>query len=160
MVPPPAPRPFPVGDETSALALLATDEAALIEEIGRREGILGVSPEAGAGFVLEASSFGAAGFSPRFREPGFKVVARLERELYGLLCGTKTEAPEERARLRESLGLSEAAMLGGISSALVGPGGAPFLAPLVAAAVVRRGVNPAWEETCKIWSARLEGDGE
>ncbi|REF73516.1 hypothetical protein [Paracoccus versutus] len=60
-----------------------------------------------------------------------------------------------RDALRDTLNLSETALTGTLSAALIGIGCPPFLAPLIAAIVVRRGINPAYQETCRIWDESL-----
>lgn len=145
--------PQPRIGEIEAAALIAAEEAALLEEIGRREAILSVSPDAAAEFSAESPISDGL---PRFRDRGLAVVDRLERELFALLCGTDAEDRQERETLRAALGLSEAAAIGAVATALIGLECPPFIAPLAAAAVVKRGIDPAWDETCAFWRLRLE----
>jgi len=77
------------------------------------------------------------------------------RELYDLLCGSDPESVEQRDQLKEALKLSDAALIGAITAALIAVGCPPFLAPLVATVIMKKGINPVWEETCAHWSARL-----
>jgi hypothetical protein len=148
-------RPLPVADAEAVMALLAVESEALVAEIGRRSAILEFSPDAAASYSLELPTATTEGFGSSFMELGARLVDRLHRELYGLLCGDGGEASEERDKLKDALKLSQAAMIGGISAALIAIGTPPFIAPLVAAVIVKSGIDPTWEVTCKFWGEKL-----
>lgn len=147
---PVADHPLTVSSVNEVYALLATDMDRLVSEIGRRSAILELSPEAGAMLQLEIAQ-SEEGFIDSFRELGQKVLDRWQRELYRLMCGDGGTASAERDKLRSALGLEQAAMVGGISAALMAIAVPPFIAPLLAAIIVKNGINPAWEVTCEVW---------
>lgn len=155
---PVADRDLPAGEPEAAGILLDADEAALVEEIGRRQALLGISPEAGDTIALDLPVAGPESVRLPFRELGQSVVARLEHELYALVC--TSDGATEREALRAALNLPQAGLVGVLSTALMGLGCPPFLAPLVAAVIVKRGIAPAWEETCRIWGERLGDPAE
>ncbi len=148
-------RPLPVGDAAAVEALLAVETDALVAEIGRRQAILEFSPDAGGTMSLEMPVAGTESFLGDFAELGKRLVDRLHRELFAVLCRDQGVAKEERDRLRNALKLSEAGMIGAISVALMSLGTPPFVAPLVAAVIVKSGINPAWEVTCQFWGEKL-----
>ncbi|MGP3697580.1 hypothetical protein [Rhodobacter sp. NSM] len=155
---PMAERALPGGEPGAAAALLDAGEEALVAEIGRRQALLEIDPAAGDTIALELPVAVTETVQFPFRELGLGVVARLERELHRLMC---TEAGEgDREALRSALNLPGAGLVGVMSAALVGIGCPPFLAPLVATVIVKRGVAPAWEETCRIWGERLDAAPE
>ena len=157
----PEPRPLPFADEEAVLGVLALDEDTLLSEIGRREALLEMTPDLAESMTLAVHPEGTEAVHGSFLELGRKVVQRLNRELYRVLCGDDPAAQAERERLKQSLKLSEAAMIGGIATALMAIGTPPFVAPLAATVIVRSGINPVWEETCKFWGEKLgEGGGE
>jgi hypothetical protein len=139
--------------------LLNTDEALLLDEIGRRQELLAIRPEAADGIELEFAARGTAedleGFGAMFHDLGLAIVARMERELYGLLCGQDAANAELRDELRASLNLSQPTVVGVLTAGLIAIGCPAFVAPFVATVVVKKGIAPALEETCKLWSVRL-----
>jgi lysophospholipase L1-like esterase len=150
------PRPLQIGDRESVAALLSRDDEALLAEIGRRSSILEFSPDAAAGMSLEISVGGSEeSILPAFKEAGARILDRWQRELYKLLCGDGGAAKDERDKLRSALRLQETALIGAITAALMAIGTPPFIAPLIAAIIVKSGINPAWEEACKIWGEKL-----
>lgn len=153
--PAPEPRPLPVADEEAVLGVLAMDDATLLTEIGRREALLAVTPDIAESMTLAMSPGGTEAVHVSFIDTGRRLVERANRDLHRLLCGSEDSASAERERLRQALKLSDAAMVGEIAEALIAIGTPPFVAPLVAAVIVKSGVKPAWEETCALWGARL-----
>ena len=148
-------RALPVADAEALMALLSADEEALIVEIGRREAILSISPDAAGTMTLDLSGAGTEGIFASFHELGVKLVARMSNEIYDLLCGSAEELVAEREKLKNAFNLSEAAMIGALTTAMMGLGCPPFVAPLVAAVIVKNGINPAWEVTCEFWAVKL-----
>lgn len=151
-------RALPAGEPEAAAVLLDAGEEALIEEIGRRQALLGITPDARDTMALDLPVAGPEAVRLPFRDLGRNVVARLERELYTLVC--TADGAAEREALRASLSLPQSGLVGVLTTALIGVGCPPFLAPLVAAVIVKRGIAPAWEETCRIWSDRLDASPE
>jgi lysophospholipase L1-like esterase len=145
----------PVSNVNEVNALLATDSDRLVSEIGRRSAIMELSPDAAGELQLEIPQF-EEGFVDTFRELGQKVLDRWQRELYRLMCGDGGAATEERDKLRSALGLEQAAMVGAISAALMAIAVPPLIAPLLAAIIVKNGINPAWEVTCEVWGKKFQ----
>lgn len=141
------------------MVLLNTDEAVLLDEIGRRYELLAIRPEAADGIELEFAARGTPddveGAVAMFHDLGVAIVTRLERELYGLLCGRDAKNAELRDDLKKSLNLSEPAVVGVLTAGLIAIGCPAFVAPFVATVVVKKGIAPALDETCKIWRGRL-----
>jgi hypothetical protein len=151
-----ASRPLQVGDRESVAALLSFDAEALLAEVGRRSTIIELSADAKTGMSLEIAAGGSEeSILPAFKEMGTRILDRWERELYRLLCGDGGGAKDERDKLRSALRLQETALIGGITTALIAIGCPPFIAPLIAAIIVKSGINPAWEEACRIWGEKL-----
>ena len=148
-------RALPFADNAALEALLAADEDTLIAELGRREAILSISPEAAGTMSLDLAGPRTEVIFSSFRELGVKLLARMQNELHDLLCGAATGVEGERQKLEQALGLTEAAMIGALTTTLMAISCPPFLAPLVAAVIVKKGINPSWEETCKFWGANL-----
>ncbi|MBY5482241.1 hypothetical protein HFO84_33710 [Rhizobium leguminosarum] len=153
-----ASRPLPVADVGAVEALLVADEATLIAEIGRRSEILQYAPDADKCYSLQLpAGSGEESVASFFSEVGTKVFDRWHRELYKLLCGDGGDAAGERDKLRSALKLEQAALIGAISTALIAIAVPVFIAPLVAAVIVKSGINPAWEVTCKVWGEKMDG---
>ncbi|MES0133612.1 hypothetical protein NKJ88_01425 [Mesorhizobium sp. M0016] len=153
-----ASRPLPVGDVAAVEALLSADEATLIAEIGRRSEILRYAPDAADSYTLGLTAGSVEeSFASFFSEVGAKVFDRWHHELYKLLCGDGGDSATERDKLRSALKLEQAALIGAISTALIAISVPVFIAPLVAAVIVKSGISPAWEVTCKVWGEKLDG---
>jgi len=148
-------RPLPVADREAVLNLLAADEVTLLAEIGRRSTVLEHSPDAASGLTLELPTGGIEGLQPPFMQLGARIFNRLHRELYQLLCSNGGNASAERDKLRSALKLEQAAMIGGITTVLMGLSVPALVAPLVAAMIVKSGIEPIWQETCKLWEEKL-----
>lgn len=154
-MPRPAPeaRPLPVADEAAVLGVLAMDEATLLAEIGRREALLELTPDAAESVTLSIHAEGTEAVHSSFLDLGGNVVERLHRALHRTLCGAGDGAGREK--VLEGLGMSEAALTGALTDVLIAAGAPPFLAPLVATVIVKRGVGPTLNETCRLWGERL-----
>jgi lysophospholipase L1-like esterase len=148
-------RPLPVADAEAVDALLATDDDVLLAEIGRRAAIIELAPDAASGLVLELPQRLTEGIATSFLERGTALVDDLHRRLYTLLCGDASATAADRNRLRQSLGLDNGTLVGALTGALVVLGAPALLAPLVAALLVNRGIDPAWETTCRLWADAL-----
>ena len=125
--------------------LLDTDEAVLLEGIGQFQA-------ASRDGALEAEAEGPAG---DLRELGSRVLARFHRQLYDLLCGDGSEADQDRQALRSALALDKVTVVGAMTAALIAVGCPPPAAPLIAAVLVKQGIDPVWQETCSWWGAKL-----
>ncbi|MRX51194.1 hypothetical protein GI374_12185 [Paracoccus sp. S-4012] len=152
---PPESRPLPVADEEAVLGVMAMDEETLLAEMGRRQALLELTPDIAESMTLAMPPEGTESVQGAFLDLGRRVAERLNRELYHLLCGDDDTAKVEREKLRQTLKLSDAALIGGIATTLMAIGTPPFLAPLAATVIVRSGIKPAWEETCRFWGERF-----
>lgn len=150
-----APRPLPVADSEAVLNLLAASDLSLLAEIGRRSTVLDHLPDAAFELTLELPAGGTEGLPLPFVELGTRVANRLHRELYQLLCGDGGTASAERDKLRSALKLEQAAMIGAITTALMTLSVPVMIAPLAAALIVKSGIEPTWEETCRLWGEKL-----
>lgn len=159
IVPPAVDRPLQIADRTAVEALLATSDERLLEELGRREIVIDLDPLAAASMSLELTQSGVESMGQSLRKLGARILSQYQRRLYDLLCGDGNDDVASRDALRDALNLSETALTGTLSVALIGIGCPPFLAPLIAAIVVRRGINPAYQETCRIWGESLAEAG-
>lgn len=155
----PEARPLPVADEEAVLGILALDDTTLLTEIGRRQALLEMTPDISESISLAVHPEGTEAVHASFLDLGRRLVDRLNRELYRVLCGEEEGDRAEREKLKASLRLSEAAMIGGIATTLMAIGTPPFVAPLAATVIVKSGVQPAWEETCRFWGERLGAPG-
>lgn len=151
----PVPRPLPFADKEAVLGVLAMDETALFIEIGRRQALLEVTPGLSDSLSLAVQPEETEAILGPFLDLGKQLAERLNHELYRVLCGTDDAATGERDKLKQALKLSEADMIGAISTALIAIGAPPFIAPLVATVIVKSGVRPAWQETCRFWGERF-----
>ncbi|CDZ68157.1 Hypothetical protein NGAL_HAMBI2605_64410 [Neorhizobium galegae bv. orientalis] len=150
-----AQRPLPVADREAVLNLLVAPEMTLLAEIGRRSTVIDHSPDAAFDMTLELPTSGTEGLPLPFVELGKRIFDRLHRELYQLLCGDGGSASAERDKLRSALKLEQAALIGAITTALMALSVPALIAPLAAALIVKSGVEPVWQETCKLWGETL-----
>ncbi|MCQ0970223.1 hypothetical protein MLD63_07290 [Paracoccus sp. TK19116] len=160
IVPKPVERPLDVADTEAVSRLLDTSEDRLLDELGRRQTILELDPGAADTLSLELTTGGVEGVGDVFRKLGGRVLARQQRELYALLCGDDPATKGEREKLRGALNLSDTALTGALAAAMIAVGCPPFVAPLIAAVIVRRGIYPAYEETCRLWGESIAADDQ
>lgn len=132
-------------------------DAQLHAEIGRRIQLMhgGAVDEAAIELegVLVTTEEGL--FQPLFLI-GRRVVQRLSRELYDIVCGSDPQDAADRERLKEALRLDSASIVAALTAMLVGIGVSGVVAPLVAALIYRAGIEPTIGELCAIWKDNLE----
>jgi len=122
------------GDKTEGDAWL---ESLLVERLGA---------DAPSDHVLVSLSPGDP------RQLARRIVNRLQREVFALLCGT---APQDVAD-RAALGLDGAPVVAAVTIALTaGLGVAAAVAAVVAALILRRIVQPTLSELCSHWREQL-----
>ncbi|MBJ3778436.1 hypothetical protein [Acuticoccus mangrovi] len=142
---------------SDAMAFADHDEAVLIAELGRRVKLMGGSPEIAGLMNVEVTITEDEGLFDPFYQIGRRILRRLHRELHDLMCGTGEDDVADRKKLADAFGLGEAAVTAAIASVLVGSlGVAPYVAPVVAAILYKRGVKPTIAEVCVIWGEALE----
>lgn len=118
----------------------------LMAELGRQAA---ASAPGGMAVSVAESEAGARGL-------GARILARLEREAHGLLCGKSQQDKDDRT----ALGLTSDAAITAITTALTaGLSVGPQAAAIAAALIVRKLAAPTVEEACAVWSERLDTAG-
>ena len=145
-----------IGDDAGSTGG-ASDED-LFAELGMRAQMIQAYPDRAGDLSISSADFPAAeGLRSGFAELGRRIFARLEREFHALLCGSQTSDTSDRAKLRDAFGLGADAVTAAIVGVLTGGLGiAPAIAAVVAALLVRRVLQPTYQETCALWSTRFE----
>lgn len=137
--------------QIAAAAGGATQEQWLLNELGRETARQAQTVD-GPVASLAPQAAASEGITDTFRELGGRVLARLERELHGLLCGTD---PRDVAD-RETLGLSQMTVSAALATALTaGLGVGPQVAAIAAAIIISRLAAPALDEVCRYWAEHL-----
>jgi hypothetical protein len=142
--------------EQAAHLLLQSPEAKLYEELGIRAKALGADfTLAGSLTPQVAYEQSTMGLKDDVRDFGKRLFERLQKELYGLVCGSLEKDTADRAKLLDAIGVSEVAFASALTGFIVlHLGIAPALAPILAAIVVKRFFRPAYEEFCQTWKSR------
>jgi len=141
----------------AALALRAHSDQALEILLAKRD----------LAIKAEPSLADDLGLDPKYAEPtmgvqelqalGRRIVARWNKELYGVVCAGGTAFGKDRAALINALNLGEAAVIGAVASALLSLGVVAALAAALAPILVRRFIWPAKEELCTAWGEAIKG---
>jgi hypothetical protein len=114
----------------------------LMAELGRQAA---AGAPGGMAVSVAESEAGARGL-------GARILARLEREAHGLICGQSEQDKNDRA----ALGLSSDVAITAVTTALTaGLSVGPQAAAIAAALIVRKLAAPTVEEACAVWSERL-----
>lgn len=132
----------------------AHSDAVLHAEIGRRIQMMRTDPEAAARVDEIGVAIEEGLFQPLFLT-GRRVVDRLGREVFDIVCGAGPDDAADRERLQQALRLDTASVIGALTSILVGIGVSTAVAPLVAVAVWRLGIGPTVGELCELWGDAL-----
>ncbi|MCQ0988809.1 GDSL-type esterase/lipase family protein [Jiella marina] len=152
----------PVGD--AVLALAATyDEMVLCRELGRQMTLAGVGRAASPpGAALDMPAGSIDGASDALYLLGRRVLARMHREVYRLLCGNDRVDQDDRTALRHAFGLGQGALAASLAGLLAGSGfGLPAAAAtIVASILVRRFAQSGWAEICLAWGEQLAPVGD
>jgi lysophospholipase L1-like esterase len=152
----------PSADAEAVLQLASLhDDAVLYREIGRR---MTLASLAGPGIEQSATAVPASsleGALDDFFLLGRRIVARLHRELFGLLCGASEADKADRTALREAIGVGEAALAAYLVGLLTGGAFAlpAVVAAPVAALLMRRFFAATWEETCTLCGEKIGAAG-
>lgn len=138
-------------------ALLEADEVELLEKAGIRVKAIERDPGVASSFDPEVIYAEAQmGALDDVRALGRRIFKRWNREAYTLMCGADPDDADSRKQLRAALGLGDVAVAAALTSVLVSLGLAPALGTVVAALVVKRFFNPAYEEFCGSWKESLD----
>ncbi|MEL6768072.1 MAG: SGNH/GDSL hydrolase family protein [Pseudomonadota bacterium] len=152
-----APQLFAEGGVSAAAAaaerMAATmSDDMLVAEIGRRATLTSVDPSRAVALEASVSEAALEGVGDFFHRIGKRLLKRLHRELYQLLCGDGDEDKEDRKALGDALNLGPAAVAAALVQLLtVSFGLAPAVATVVAAVLMKRVLGPTIEETCAVW---------
>lgn len=123
----------------------------LLNELGK-EASRQAAPLGGTMMALGEKAATTQGISDAFVNVGERVLRRLEREAYKLICGDTQQDIDDR----EALGLTGDVLIGVLTTALTaGLSVGPQVAAVVAAIIVRRLAHPTMNELCQVWSERL-----
>ncbi|MEO0429343.1 MAG: SGNH/GDSL hydrolase family protein [Pseudomonadota bacterium] len=127
-------------------------EDLLVAEIGRRATLTSVDPSRAVAMEANVSEAALEGVGDFFHRIGRRLLKRLHRELFQLLCGEGEEDKKDRKKLSDALNLGPTAVAGALVQLLtVSFGLAPAVATVVAAVLMKRVLGPTLEDTCNVW---------
>ncbi len=147
-----------------AQELLFLDETLLMAELDQRLELIDHDPNAAdlpSSPLLVLSSGLESGRLPKPSATALRLLQRWEVEFYDLICGDCEADRALRDKLREAIGVDTKALIGLISGWLAtGPlGVSALLAGILAAIMVKRLGNAAYEVVCETWKERLSDVG-
>jgi hypothetical protein len=144
-------------NDTEIKLLLQSDVDQLLEQLGMRTAVVTSHLEKSGELnpKITSSDVTAMGIKDDLRELGEKILKRWERSAFDIMCGSDANDLKARNEIKGAIGLGEAAVIGVLSTGLIGIGLMPALAPVVAAIVVKKFFNPAYEVFCETWKKRL-----
>ncbi len=135
---------------------LSADEGELLEILGSRLMAIDMEPSLAGSYDPILPYAQPESFRETSQELGQRLVLRLSKELYQLLCGQNQDDVGDRQKIADALGLGEATIAATLASVLIsGFGVAPAIATLVSVIVVKRIWAPTLEEACKLWEEKL-----
>jgi hypothetical protein len=143
--------------DTVVQGLLDSDEDQLLAQLGMRSlAALGDLSQS----ALYAPDLGGVapdkmGAQDELKKLGKRILKRWNQSAYQLVCGDEPDDAKTRKEVQSALGLGKAAAAGVITSALIGVGLMPALAPVVAAIVINKFFDPAYGEFCAYWKENL-----
>ena len=124
----------------------------LIEEIGRAAN---PEPTCLVGRVRLPEPLGIAP-SEDPSQVGVRVLHRIERELYQVLCASDAKHQEERNSIRSAIGLGDAELTAALVIVLTSVFAVSNYVSVVAAAfIVKYVLRPAKDEFCDTWLRRI-----
>jgi len=138
--------------------LLRSDPEQLFEELGLRSSAIGRNVAVSAAFApaFTAEDIKEMGDLAEARKLGQRIFRRWNREAYHLFCGNDPEDDKDRRALREAFGIGGLAVATTLSGLLVTSFGvSPAIAAVLAALVVKRFFQGAYQETCDFWKEKL-----
>lgn len=143
--------------EREIALLQQSNEEQLLETLGLRAAIvtdnLSLSAETSPKIVAETLT--AMGIQDDFKDLGRRILRRWERTAFELVCGKDPEDAKSRTELRNALGAGEAAAIGVLTAVLISAGLMAALAPVVAAILVKKFFNSAYDVFCQYWQEKL-----
>jgi hypothetical protein len=143
--------------EPALEALLDYNEDRLFSELGMRLKAVQKDPANSSQFDLAPDkSIEALGLAEDIRAFGRKYFARVNAQVYSLVCGSDADETEERNKLMEAFGVGADAVGPALAALLVAQLGlAPAIAAVVAALAIRLFFKPAHEAMCETWKEKL-----
>lgn len=144
-------------EENEIKLLLQSNEDQLLEQLGLKAAVVTRRLEQSSELYpkIVASDVTAMGIKDDLKLLGRQILKRWERSAYDIVCGGMPEDDKARSELKNALGLGEAAAIGALSTALIGVGLMPALAPVLAAILVKKFFNPAYGTFCDYWKSKL-----
>jgi hypothetical protein len=140
----------------SAKRLSAKDENSLELLLGMRAKAVEEDPalEDNPDFepIYEGTTMGAV---DDIKALGRRILRRWNKELNGVVCGSKTEDKTSRQAILDSLNLGEAAVIAAVASALLSLGVVAAFAAALAPLIVKRFIWPAKDELCDAWGEKI-----
>lgn len=137
--------------------LLQSEEDQLLEQLGMRAAVAtrDFKKSAELNPTIVADDVIAMGIKDDLKDLGKRILRRWERSGYELLCGGKPDDAKTRNEFKNALGMGEVAAITAITTALIGIGLMPALAPILAAILVKKFFKPAYGEFCAFWKTKL-----
>lgn len=147
-----------------AQELMPLDENLLLAELDQRLELIDHDPNAAdlpSSPLLVLSAGLETGRLPKPSATALRLLQHWEVELYDLICGDGEADKALRDKLREAIGVDTKTLIGLISGWLAtGPlGVSALLAGILAAILVKRLGNAAYEVVCEAWKERLSNVG-
>jgi len=137
--------------------LLQSDEDQLYEELAIRNKAILKDPSLAGSFSPEAS-YDAALVGPMddLRKFGRIFFSRLNRDCYGLVCGSEQVNTQEREKVVKAFGLGKTEVAAAIAAIMVAHFAmAPAIAAVVGALIVKLFFRNAQEAMCEVWKQKL-----
>jgi hypothetical protein len=145
--------------ESQLRRLIQLDEAQLLDQLGSRAAVIQRdafrSEELHLDELPEDEDLVALGIGTDMKAFGGRVLRRWNRSAYEILCGDNPSDAGTRAKLKNAIGLGDIATAGVLTTVLLNIGLSLELAPIVAAIIVKKFFNPAYEEFCICWREKL-----
>jgi hypothetical protein len=150
-------------------SLLNVDDAELVRRLGQITEQVRNDPKRAGNLELPAQAPPPAlegVFSDVLSEIGGRVYARLEPEVYKIVCGSNSADARDRSELQKAFakvssgGGNKNEVVTAVAGVMIGSGLAFYGVALVVATIfVRRFAQATLEETCKVWGARRRMPG-
>jgi hypothetical protein len=122
--------------------LLEFDEDQLVAQLGMRAAAAAQDFRKSAELAPAIATNEAAAMGD-LQALGLRILRRWNRSAFDVVCGDDPDDNPTREKMRNALGLGDAAAIGTLSAALIGMGMMPALGPVLAAIIVKKFFNPA-----------------
>jgi|SRR4030095_11468076 hypothetical protein len=137
--------------------LLQSDVDQLVEQLGMRAAVVAkdINKSAELQPKITAEDVKAMGIKEDLADLGNRVLRRWQRSSYELLCGGSADDAETRDALKDAFGMGDVAAITAITTALIGIGLMPALAPILATILFKKFLKPTYGEFCAFWKTKL-----